>query len=222
MSRLPLALGEDRLRLLYRLPLTGAERAVLALHDGVGEGPDWPGLPVESLALARFLAEPDRESQYDAVFLPGITGRPHADQPARTARQLIETAARALKPGGMLVAHLDHGVAPRQLWRGLKHGQGLAWLRRLAGFETAARCTASLRAFGFTDAECYYIEPHADDPGALISSQPQAAKAHFVRTVRRNRPLYSRGGYGVRALCAHIGLGGLLQPHLFLWARKRC
>lgn len=222
MSQLPFALGEDRLRTLYLLPLAGNEHAVLELRADAARPLRWNGLPVDSLSVADYLAKPVVGPCYDAVFLVGVLGRPTHSASVGTAQQLIEIASGALRPGGMLVAHLDHGAAPKQIWHLLKRDRGLRGLHRLRGFETAARCTASVNASGFQDTECYYVEPHADDPAALISSHPKAAKTHFVRTIRRNRPLYSRSGYWTRALCVQVGLGGLLQPHLFLWARKRC
>ena len=73
---------------------------------------------------------------------------------------------------------------------------------------SARRCVNSVRTVGFDDVECYYVEPNIGDPMALVSSDVHAASAHFVRTVRRNRPLYSPVGYLVRWLTRLCELTG--------------
>ena len=224
-SRLPFALGEDRLRLLYRLPLSGAENSILVLNAaGTSSGRlfsnDVRFVTRDSGQLVG--AESSAASAFDAVLLPGTLTSPASASSGMTARRLIALAHSALKPGGVLVGHLDHVLAPRNVLAWTVGKQALKRAQAWRGFETARRCVNSLHTVGFNDAECYYVEPNIGDPMALISSDVHAASTHFVRTVRRNRPLYSPVGYLVRASLAQAGLGGLLQSHLFLWARKPC
>ena len=162
------------------------------------------------------------EGLFEAVLLPGTLTSFAAGTSQMPARRLVALAHALLKPGGILVGHLDHFVAPRNLLAWMMGQQSLRRAQAWRGFETTGRCVKSLQSAGFDDVECYYVEPNASDPMALVSSDVRAAKTHFVRTVRRNRPLYSPVGYFVRASLAQAGLGGLLQSHLFLWARKPC
>jgi hypothetical protein len=219
--RLPFARSEDRIKLLYRLPLSGNEKSVLTIVPNEADVGTAPILHDSEcrLDIQEALLKTDC---FDAVLLPGTLTRPHGPATYMTARQLAQMAFDRLKPGGLLIGHLDHVVAPRHLAQWAT--AGMAWRQALAwrGFETTSRCKHSLASVGFVGAECYFVEPHMRDPMALVSSIPAAAQAHFDRTIRRNRPLYSGTGYRARMALGLAGWAGLLQAHLFLWARKPC
>lgn len=219
--RLPFARSEDRIKLLYRLPLAGNENSVLTIFPNGAEAGSGPRL--HDLECRVGVQEALLETAcFDAVLMPGTLTRSQGSSMAVTGLQVAKLAFERLNPGGLLIAHLDHVVAPRHLaqWA----SGGMAWRQVLAwrGFETASRCKHSLAAVGFSGAECYFVEPHMRDPMALVSSIPAAAQAHFDRTIRRNRPLYSGLGYRARVALGMAGWAGLLQAHLFLWARKPC
>ena len=224
-SRLPFALGEDRLRLLYRLPLSGKEESILVLSADPADDPSigWSDQRVESGTVTQLLGTRERPAKrFDALALPGTLTSSACGPSAASARDVASLAYALLKPGGVLVGHLDNVLAPRNLKRWLTGKHPWHRVRACRGFETASCCIASLHAIGFRTAECFYVEPHIGDPMALVSSEPGSARVHFVRTVRRNSPLYSRAGYLLRASLAQARLGGLLQSHLFFWARKPC
>lgn len=161
-------------------------------------------------------------ARFDVVALPGTLTSTFGPRGAGSARRFVDVAHALLAPGGVVVGHLDHVTSVRGIQQLLSGGH--AWQRMQAwrGFETAGRCIDSLEGAGFQSAECFFVEPRITDPLALVSSADQAARSHFVRVVRRNRPLYSPAGYRMRIALARVGLGGLLQPHLFFCARKAC
>jgi hypothetical protein len=219
--RLPFARSEDRVKLLYRLPLAGTERSVLTILPNAADAAAATALhDLECrLGIQEALLRADG---FDAVLLPGTLTRSHVLPASLTARQLAKLAFERLNPGGLLIGHLDHVVAPRHLARWAS--TGMAWRQALAwrGFWSTTLCRRSLSQVGFEGIECYFVEPHMHDPMALVSSVPAAAQMHFERTIRRNRPLYSGAGYWARIALAKAGWAGLLQPHLFFWARRPC
>jgi hypothetical protein len=42
-----------------------------------------------------------------------------------------------------------------------------------------------------------------------------------VSAIRRTHVHYTSPGYATCLMLASLGLGGLLQPHVFFWAKKR-
>lgn len=156
---------------------------------------------------------------FDVVMLPATLTRSSASM---SARQIAKAAFARLNPGGLLIGHLDHVVAPKHLARCLAQGVTMQQVKAWRGFETASRCKTSLSDVGFVSTELYYVEPDMEDPMALVSSMPAAARTHFSRTIRRGQPLYSTVGYWGRTVLTNAGLAGLLQTHLFFWARKPC
>lgn len=223
--RLPFARGEDRLRLLYRLPLTGQEATILVLRtDGSTMVPfevNDTRVVVRSVAESGATME-SAPTRFDVVALPGTLTPTNGRHGAGSARRLVSLAHTLLSPGGVVVGHLDH-LASIGFIRHRLSGAG-AWRHALAwrGFETAGRCVRSIETAGFRSTECFFVEPRISDPLTLVSSEARAARAHFLWAVRRNRPLYSLCGYQLRIALAEVGLGGWLQPHLFFWARKPC
>jgi SAM-dependent methyltransferase len=218
-ARLPFAEGEARLRLLYQLPLSGTERHWLVLGDAsaarqaVGLRQDAPPLSAWAPDAAAPAAGP-----FDVVALPGTLLAPAPVPPEARLRQVLDV----LVPGGVVVGHVDHLLSLHGLAGALR---GAGWHGRwaeLRAFASARRCELSLRRCGFTEAECFHVEPHIEAPMALVPSDRRAARSHFVRTVHRNRPLYGSAGFTLRLLLAQAGLGGALQPQLFFWARKPC
>jgi hypothetical protein len=215
---LPFAKSEDRVKLMYRLPMTGAEKTILtilpigdqstsALHSHLPE----TRLDLQETMLTAAL--------FDVVMLPATLTRSSASM---SARQIAKAAFARLNPGGLLIGHLDHVVAPKHLARCWAQGVTMQQVRAWRGFETASRCKTSLSDVGFVSTELYYVEPDMEDPMALVSSMPAAARTHFSRTIRRGQPLYTTVGYWGRTVLTNAGLAGLLQTHLFFWARKPC
>lgn len=220
-DRLPFASGEARLRLLYELPLTGNERRVLVI------GAD-SAVPValsaeqqhrlSTLQCLPLAGDAQPSGEFDAVLVPGSL----FDHNDESACALLTTALRALTPGGVVVGHCDNLLSVRALGAACRSGALFLNLRNRRQAGNPVRLERTLQTLGFVDAECFHVEPHIVSPMALIPAEPRASQSHFVRTVRRNRPLYGRLGYALRLALAQAGLGGMLQPHLFFWARKPC
>lgn len=220
-DRLPFASGEARLRLLYELPLTGHERRVLVI------GPN-SGVPIalsaeqqhrlSTLQCLPLAGDAPTSGEFDAVLVPGSL----FDHHDASADALLTKALRALTPGGVVVGHCDNLLSVRALGAACRSGALFSNLRNRQQAGSPARLDRTLRTLGFVDTECFHVEPHIGSPMALIPAEPRASQSHFVRTVQRNRPLYGRLGYALRLALARAGLGGMLQPHLFFWARKPC
>ena len=220
-DRLPFASGEARLRLLYELPLTGDERRVLVI------GPD-SGVPIALSAEQQHrvsaiqclppAVDAPEAGGFDAVLMPGSL----FDDQDVSARALLNKALRALAPGGVVVGHCENLLSVRAWVSACRSGDVFSNLRNRQQAGSPARLEHTLRALGFIDAECFHVEPHIASPMALIPAEPRASRNHFVRTVLRNRPLYGHLGFSLRLALARAGQGGILQPHLFFWARKPC
>ena len=220
-DRLPYASGEARLHLLYELPLTGDERRVLV----IGAPSDASAaLSVERqhrLSTLECMSPADDVSaagEFDAVLVPGSL----FDGLDDSVDALLSRALQSLAPGGVVVGHCANLLSMRTLVAGCRSRTLLSTLRDRRRAGNPERLERTLQALGFVDAECFHVEPHIASPMALIPAEPRASRSHFVRTVRRNRPLYGHLGFAVRLLLARAGLGGTLQPHLFFWARKPC
>lgn len=217
-ARLPFARGEDRLRLLYTLPLTDAPACTLLVgaDDGAARAlrSGWASAVTQwsASALVEGLRGADAPS-YDAVLLPGLL---RAGAPAPAA--IVRSALAALRPGGVLVGHAPNLLSAHAL-RGARHGPlPLPW----SAWATPARVERSLRRHGCVDAEAFFVEPRVASPMVLVPAARAAARRHFLIAVRRNRPLYGSAGYLLRLALAGCGLGGMLQPEIFFWARKPC
>lgn len=216
--RLPFARGEDRLRLLYTLPLVDTPAATLligedneetrALRDG------WSGavtlMPVTALTQERCSTT---TSGNDVVLLPGAL-RAGGPPPG----QVVRAALAALRPGGVLVGHAVNMLSVHALHGVLRGELPRPW----SGWAAPADVERSLREHGCVDAECFLVEPRAAAPMVLIPADRAAARRHFLIAVRRNRPMYDSPGYLLRLLLARCGLGGMLQPDIFFWARRPC
>jgi SAM-dependent methyltransferase len=215
----------QRLRLLYGMAMTGQEKRVLIIGPVAAEASVFDPDAVSShIEVVRSGAE-SAGTGFDAVVLPGglqdAAGSMSDDDRPMPVR-LLRQAHDALRPGGVVVGHCNHlvsahglrqilsGRIPVESWisgRGLMSGNG---------------CLRALARQGFTAAECYYVEPQMADPMALVPVHTVAARKHFYRAIRRTRGQYSGIGFGVRMALATCGLGGLLQPQLFFWARRPC
>lgn len=220
-DRLPFASGEARLQLLYELPLTGDEHRVLVIGPGSGVPVALLSERQHRLSTLRCLpseGDAPMPGEFDAVLVPGSL----FDHHDASADALLTQALRALTPGGVVVGHCDNLLSVRALGAACRSGALFSNLRNRRRAGSPARLERTLRTLGFVDAECFHVEPHIGSPMALIPSEPRASQSHFVRTVRRNRPLYGRLGFSLRIALARAGLGGILQPHLFFWARKPC
>lgn len=225
-TRPPYARGEARLRLLYRLPLSGREETILAIG-----GIDQARAALDRDALRASIDvvgadAPAASSRYDAVVLPGsLTGAGEGGPPGRRSigpAALLGRAHTALRPGGIVVGHLDHLASAhgvRQVLQGqISPG---AWLRCRA-VASGAQCHRALVDAGFDEPECFYVEPRIESPMVLVPVHALAARSHFLRAIRRTRGQYSTPGFLLRMALARIRLGGILQPHLFFWARRPC
>lgn len=219
-DRLPFATGEARLQLLYELPLTGDERRVLVIGTGSGVSTALSAERQARLSTLRMSPADDAPAagEFDAVLMPGSL----FDNPEDSAEALLGRTLRALVPGGVVVGHCTNLLSVRALFSACRSGALFSTLRERRQAGDPARLERTLQSLGFVGAECFHVEPHIGSPMALIPAEPHASRSHFVRTVRRNRPLYGRLGYALRLALAQAGLGGMLQPHLFFWARKPC
>jgi hypothetical protein len=182
---------------------------------------------VQVLDLSRAPAMSQRlDASFDAVALPGTltsqAARATGTVKAPSPQAVLELALRSLRPGGLLVGHFEPSVSVFGIRRAVMHpGLWYPWLQQLP-WGTARRSARWLQGAGFESVETYYVEPRISAPSALISVEPQAANRHFVRSARRNRPLYSLAGYWLRMAIARLGLGGLLQAQVYFLARRPC
>lgn len=221
----PFAADDARLGLLYRLPLTGSERDILVIaldaETAAVIGRAQAGLELHRVAPG----EPAPAKAFDVVVLPGSLTAAAGEAgppPTRPPATLLAEAFAAVRPGGVVVGHLDHLSALRTLGRLLRE-RGLVrrWMAH-RGVISGRGCRQSLLRCGFVEPECFYVEPRIGSPLALVPIHRQAARLHFLRAVRRTRREYHPAGYALRLAMAAMGLGGLLQPHLFFWARRPC
>jgi hypothetical protein len=166
------------------------------------------------------------DAAFDAVLLPlSVLGK-RSESIGMVPRQpwpvLVQEAYAALRPGGVLVGHLEHLASLatlRAALRGQISGHALPMWR---GALTIGSQLRALRDVGFGGIECFYVEPRISAPMSLVPRSWWAARTHFLRAVRRSRASYSLPGYLVRLALAAAGLGGLFQPHIFVWTRRPC
>lgn len=224
--RPPFATGAERLRLLYRLPLTGRESRILVIGTATEAASAFDPGTRSAVIEVVVPGEPVRSSAFDVVALPGALAAGNADPLPRLApvapERLLALAYSALRPGGIVIGHLDHLLSVHGL-RGVLRGRvGLGpWLRGWP-IITGPRCQDALVKSGFEAPECFYVEPQIAAPMAIVPVHPVAARSHFLRAIRRTRGQYSPPGYALRLALAGVRLGGALQPHLFFWARRPC
>lgn len=212
---LPYADGLDRLRLLFLLAAGPGLRDLAIVGQDQGQAEAMAVGWADTCNRVTCTTQPAslEQGSFDAVFMLGAqgpTGRGGFEEG-------LSAATRALAPGGMLVGYVFQS---RSL-----HGLRARWIAPAPSHASVAGTKAlhgALLQAGLESPETYYVEPNIDSPMALVPTQATAAKRHFQRTVERNQPLYGAWGYGVRWLIARLGLGGLLQPQLFYWARRPC
>lgn len=219
----PYADGLSRRQLLYRLPTAPEpQRLLLVSSDADGDliADSWRG-PVTVLAPAglnpAFLQDGAR---FDAVALPWLTGLLSSN--CRGGPQLLKLAHALLVPGGLVVGHLHNLHTLRRLATARGLAEVVAALARRGAMGSAAGCGAALLRAGYAEPECWYVQPSIDSPMGLIPSDPTAARAHFLRSIRSAQGHHSRPAYAARLLVAALGLGGMQQPELFFWATKPC
>ena len=221
-SRPPFASGAQRLRLLYTLPLTGRESAILVIGSAADADAVFdrtaPHAKVDIVSPGSRVAT----SAFDVVALPGcLTDGGRQAVPSESPEQLLQAAYSALRPGGVVIGHLDHLLSAHAVRQALQ-GRGLDAWYRCRNLASAGRCGRILVRAGFAAPQCFYVEPRIAAPMAIVPVHPQAARSHFLRVIRRARGQYSLPGYVLRMALAGLRLGGALQPHLFFWARRPC
>lgn len=215
----PYADGWSRLQLLYRLPTAPAPRRLLivcadASQAQVGDG--W-GSPVKVIDPSALQAEVEQgPARYEVVALPAMLDGCSAAE----VGQVMAAARALLSPGGVLVGHVRHALALRRMLSLPGLLAALAALLRRPCIGRAGGCQRSLSHAGFASVQCFYVQPDIESPMGLIPVQPAAARAHFLRSVRSAQDLHGRWGHIARLLVARSGLGGLMQSHLFYWARQ--
>lgn len=219
----PYADGLSRRQVLYRLPAVPEPRRLLLVSSDTGSGligASWGG-PVTVLAPsgldAGFLQEGAR---FDAVALPWLTGLRRS--PGSHGPHMLQLAHSVLMPGGVVVGHLHNAHTLRQLTTARGLSEVLATLVHRRSMGSAAGCHAELLHAGYAKPECWYVQPSIDSPMGLIPTDPAAARAHFLRSIRSEQGHYSPLAYVARLLVAALGLGGMQQHELFFWATKPC
>lgn len=222
----PYADGLSRRQLLYRLPSTPLPRRLLLVSDDadsdlIGGGWAGPVTVVTGAGLDAAIAEGD--ARFDAVALPWVLGS-HAPSRRfpRGGIPLLCAAHRALVPGGIVVGHVENILTLRRLVSVRGWGEIMGAMVRRGAISSASGCKASLLRAGFTEPECYCVQPSIESPMGLIPCDPVPARAHFLRTIRSAQGQYSRPAYTLRLLVAFLGLGGMQQHELFFWAKKPC
>jgi hypothetical protein len=222
----PFATDIERLRLLYALPLSGTESRILV----VGSRNEAKLLLDGEAFSARVEVSSEiglpSDATFDAVLLPlAVFGKRNESvgvAPTQPWSVLVREAHAALRPGGVLVGHLENLVSLATL-RAALHGQiSFHMLPMWRGALTIGAQLRALHEVGFDGVECFYVEPRISAPMALVPRSWWAAKTHFLRAVRRSRASYSLPGYLARLALAAAGLGGLFQPHVFIWTRRPC
>ena len=219
----PYADGPSRRHLLYRLRTAPPPRRLLLVSgdpesDLIGTG--W-GSPVTVLAPsgldASFLQSGTR---FDAVALPWVTGLPSST--GCDGQRLLKAAHTLLVPGGVVMGHLRNIQTLRRLGTARGLAEVVATLTHRGAMGSAAGCAAVLLRAGYAEPECWYVQPSISSPMGLIPSDPTAARAYFLRSIRSAQGHYSRSAYLARLLVAALGLGGMQQAELFFWAKKPC
>ena len=164
--------------------------------------------------------------KFDAVALPGslmcADDAGGLDGPSASPEQVLRLAHSALRPGGVVVGHIDHLLSAHGLRNTLQGRVGLGSWLRYRGLISGRRCRQTLLRSGFAVPECFYVEPQIEAPMAVVPVHPLAAKSHFLRSIRRTRGQYSMTGFALRMALAGARLGGILQPDLFFWAQRPC
>jgi hypothetical protein len=227
-SRPPFATSTERLRLLYRLPLTGRETRILVIGSQAEADAVFDPASQHTTVDAIQAGATTTLSNYDVVALPGSLLRINSESggvvQARSGppEQLLRLAYSVLRPGGIVVGHLDHLLSAHGLRQTVFGRIGIGSWVRCRPLISAPRCLGTLMRMGFEGSECFYVEPQIAAPMTVVPIHPLAARSHFLRAIRRTRDQYSLPGFVLRMALAHVRLGGALQPHLFFWARRPC
>lgn len=225
-SKPPYAADAARFRLLYRLPLSSTVRRILVIgSDSDADAAfDRASHEIEIEVVEPFASIAD--STFDVVALPDCLPAGCANRQVRAASKpsegLLPTAYAALRPGGVVVGHLDHLASTyglKQLLGGKYRGG--TWSGALS-LMTGSACRRTLTNAGFVEPECFYVEPRISAPMVLVPIHARAARRHFLRAIRRTRSHHTMPGHLLRMALAGLGYGGLLQPNLFFWARRPC
>lgn len=210
----PYAEDIARLRLLYRLQATTGDLLVIGAAQMASElARDWPG---RCRLAGSWRSVGVSEGPFDVVALPGWAAGGVRD--AATGDEL-RRVHDLLRPGGWVIGHADQACTLRRMLAGRGWWAALrpeTFVRRPPG------CIAALQSAGFAAPEVWYVRPNIAAPMGLIPTEPTAARAEFLRSVRATRGHYSLPGYVPRLLLAWLGLGGLQQGQLFFWARRPC
>lgn len=215
-ANFPFAEDESRLRLLYRLPLPKQALDVLVIGTTdmarlLREG--WPGPCGHAESWHQV---PDGDGRFDVIATPGLDLQASGPNDADVALRRIHSL---LRPGGIVVGHMDQACTLRSL----ANGRGwLAALQPARFFGRPIGCSMALRRAGFEKPAVWYVQPNIDAPMGLMPTEPVAARAEFLRAVRAAHGHHSRLGYVMRLALARLGFGGLQQGQLFFWAQRPC
>ena len=162
------------------------------------------------------------DGRFDAIALAGVL-RPHDSvAPGLSAHEFIAQVVDRLAPNGVLMGHLDHGMAARHLgqwWRCL--------LPALRPSRSECPCTPTklrriLSAAKLGSIECFYLTPSMSSPMGLVPCTEPAATRYFRRAIVSARDQHSWPAYIGRRLAAQFGWSGIFRQELFFWARKSC
>lgn len=210
----PYAEDIARLRLLYRLQAGAGDLLVIGAAQMASElARDWPG---KCRLAGSWRSVGVTEGPFDVVALPGWSAGAVHDPATRDELRRVHDL---LRPGGWVIGHAEQACTLRRMLGGRGWWAALR-PDRFVGRPTG--CVAALSTAGFEAPSVWYVRPNIAAPMGLIPTDPAAARAEFLRSVRATRGHYSMFGYVPRLLLARLGLGGLQQGQLFFWARRPC
>ena len=202
-----------RLALIYRLPARRQVGRLLVIGEKQSRvAPEWTGDVVVLSDIAGLASVNGEEFDCIAVSNHASNRVPHVKETT------LHRLAVMLKPGGILIGSLPHGLSLRNSLATLK-GVGSATLRRPW---TARRLTEALQRAGLNSVETFYVVPSADAPMALVGTSRSVTRAYDQHAAELTRDLRTTPSYLLRIVANRLGLGFLTFDTLFYWARRSC
>lgn len=222
MIQHPLASDLARTQFLYRLPLTRpAGRLLVVGGASVLKTLGWPSdyCNIESSLDANASKEIEEPAKYSAIAIPAIIN-PFSNtiESQGNSDYLAKLFAR-LTPGGVIVGHMNNGLFIGNIAQPAKLRVLLAAIVDAKCPNTPKRLNFLLRAAGFTEVECFYVQPSIESPMALIPCVSTVSDSYFKRYASTARTNQSAASYWGRRMAVRLGLGGVLRNSIFFWGR---